>query len=333
MQSLNRVRLKKIPFNAEVAEQMYHCLSCKACTTLCEHDIEIPPVLHEARRLAVKKEMTPPLVAEYMEKFHKHNNPYSKDLSKKLKDLLKDFNYPKDSNIVYYASCTTICKCPEIIKDTFELFEKLGIDFVTPYTDPIQCCGYPLLSAGAEYEFVDLAEINFNSLKNYKQIITGSPACAHTLKTKYNEFQFDLEDKVITINQFLEPYLKNINFNVRKNLRHKIMWHDPCFMARYLKDTESPRSLIGRVSGYAPGEFFANRDTTKCSGQSGCYPMLEPEMADAITKTRLAECKDEKINTVVTQCPSCVHKMRKNSSRMVIKDLVSYLNDCIQKGS
>lgn len=330
MQTMNRVRKKDLVFDENIAEFSYHCTLCKGCTQQCEHGIEIPPILEEARIEAVKQDLASKEVTGFLEKFHRHNNPFSKDLLHKLKQIVPAEVLEQQKQIVYFASCTTIAKCPEVVTDTFELFKKLKIDFVSLYADPIQCCGYPLISAGAEYDFIDIAEINYHTLKKYKFIVTGSPACAHTLKATYAKYDMDLGDKVITINQFLKPYLKNINYTLKKKVRTKLLYHDPCYLARYFNETELPREMIAQTSGQEVEEFFDHKKQTGCSGQGGCYSVTSKDHADEITKTRLIEAAEKKINTVVTQCPSCVYKMRKNSTKLVVKDLVSYLNDSIE---
>jgi Fe-S oxidoreductase len=329
MQTLNRVRKDDLEFTPDVAKLSYHCTTCRGCMDQCEHDIDITPILLEARNEAVKEGLAPDEIQGFIEKFHRHNNPYSKDLLHKLRGILDDKYFNIESDVVYYASCTTIAKCPEVIKDTFSLFDKLKIDFVGIYADPIQCCGYPLHSAGAEYDFVDVAEVNFHALKNHKLIITGSPACAHTLKTTYDKYDLGLKDKVITINQFLKPYLKNLNYNIKDKIRSKLMFHDPCYLSRHLGEADLPREMIAKMSGFSPIEFFENKQHTSCSGQGGCYSITSTEAED-ITKNRLRECYEKKVNTLITQCPSCVYKMRKNSKKIVVKDLISYINDCIQ---
>jgi Fe-S oxidoreductase len=330
MQALNRVQKKDLPFTAEIAELSYHCLTCRACTDQCEHGVEVPAVLSEARIEAVKQDVAPKSITGFLEKFHRHNNPFSKDLLYRLKEILPAKYFERRTQVVYYATCTTISKTPEIIRDTFELFEKLKIDFVGIYADPIQCCGYPLISAGAEYDFIDLAEINYHSFKKHKLIITGSPACAHTLRKTYAKYDLGLENRIVTINQFLKPYLKNINYKLKKNVRTKLMYHDPCYLSRYLGEVELPREMIAQISGYQPGEFLDNREHTGCSGQGGCYSIMDKEASEDITRHRLAEAAERKINTIVTQCPSCVHKMRKAGNKLVVKDLISYLNDSIE---
>lgn len=330
MQIMKLVKDKKLPYNFEAAELSYKCLTCKSCTEQCEHDVNVSDVLLKARNEAVKQKKAPIEIHGFIEKFHKHNNPFSKDLLKKLKTLVSQEILDRETQIVYYASCTTICKTPEVVKDTFELFEKLKIDFVSLYTDTIQCCGYPLYSGGARYEFVDLAEINYHSLKKYKLIITGSPACAYTLKKTYADLHFDLSDKIMTINEFLKPYLKNINYKIKKNIRSKLMYHDPCYLSRYLKEIDLPREMLAEISGYQPTEFFDHKEKSMCSGQGACYSIVDKESSDNITKARLEEAKEKKIKTIVTQCPTCEHKMKLNSKNMVVKDLISYLNEAIE---
>ncbi|MBI4412319.1 MAG: (Fe-S)-binding protein [Deltaproteobacteria bacterium] len=330
MQTLNQLRKGEIPLDSELAALSYKCLTCKACTTQCEHGNEIPPVLHEVRKEAVARELAPPEISGFLNKFHKHNNPFSKDLLQKLKNILPSKYFDMNPQTIYYPSCTTIAKCPEVVHDTFELFEKLKIDFVGVYPEAIQCCGYPLISGGMEYDFIDLAEVNFHALKKYKTIVSGSPACVYTLRETYKKYDFGLPGKVVTINEFLEPYLHNINYRLKKSMRTKLMYHDPCYLSRYLNEVSLPRELIAHVSGYQPMEFFDHGECTHCSGQGGCYSITSKEASDEIARRRLEEVVEKKVQTLVTQCPSCVHKFRKNSERLVVKDLISYLNDSIE---
>lgn len=330
MQTMNLLRKGEIPFSAEAAALSYQCTTCRACLALCEHGNNVPDVLHEVRKLAVAGEIAPPEVSGFLSKFHRHNNPFSRDLLHKLKNIVPSRYFEPNFQVVYFPSCTTIAKCPDTIRDTFELFEKLKINFVGLYPETIQCCGYPLISCGLEDDFIDVAEINFHALKKYKLVISGSPACVYTLRETYKKYAFGLGARVVTINQFLEPYLQNINYRLKKGIRTRLMYHDPCYLSRYLKEVDLPREMIAHVSGYQPLEFSDNGHHCACSGQGGCYSVVSKENSDAIAKRRLEEVYEENIQTVVTQCPSCVHKFRKNSRHLIIKDLVSYLNDCIE---
>jgi len=333
MQLFNNIRKKKLPFDETTAALAYQCTGCRACMDQCEHHIDVPQVLQHVRNEAVRQEIAPKEINDFIEKFHRHNNPFSRDLAHKLTKILPKKYFNPEASVVYFPSCTTLAKCPEIIKDTFSLFEKFKIDFVSLYTDPIHCCGYPLLCSGAEYDFVDLAEINFHSLKKYKTIITGCPVCVQTLKHTYAKYDFNLESQVITINQFLEPYLRDMNYTLKKRLRTKMMFHDPCYLARYLDESELPREMISQVSGYQAIEFHDNRNQCMSCGQGGAYNLVEKERAGEITQRRLTECHEKGVKTLISQCPICLYKMRESGNKLVVKDLISYLNDCIEKAT
>lgn len=329
MQTFRALRDKKIPLDETSARVPFQCTGCRACEETCTLDVQVLELIMSAKKAALKSKVAPEPIREFTEKFHRHNNPFSKDLMDKLRKILPKSTFKKEAQTVYFASCSAIARAPNIVKDSFELFAKLGIDFVGCYDDTIQCCGYPLYIAGERDEFIDLAEINYNSLKRYKYIIVASPACAHTLKTIYAKYDFDLSAKILTINQFLHPYLKNINFHIKKGIKTKLMYHDPCYMARYLGETELPRELIGMIAGVKPIDFVRNREQTVCCGQGGCYAIANKDSADRLTQERLAEARAKDVSTILTQCPTCVYKMGKLGKKMVVKDVVSYLNDCI----
>lgn len=329
MQTMNLLRKGELKLDEEIAALSYQCITCKGCTSLCEHDIEVPPILNEVRNKAVKKGVAPKSMGKFLDKFHRYSNPFGQDLLEKLKDIIPEFDFGKKYSTVYFVSCGTIKKTPEVIRDTFSLFSKLKIDFVGVYTEANQCCGYPLAVGGLEEEFIDLAEVNFHQLKKFDSIIVGSPACAYTLRETYKKYDFDLSSKITTINEFLKPYLHHINFLVTEGVDTNIMYHDPCYSSRYLDETDLTRELIGEVTGLNPVEFYHHGKKTGCSGQGGCYSVIDKDNAVKITKRRLEEVEEKGVKTLVTQCPTCVHQFRKDSKGIQVKDLVSYLNGCI----
>ncbi|EKD41390.1 MAG: protein of unknown function DUF224 cysteine-rich region protein, partial [uncultured bacterium] len=324
MQTMNLVRRNELEFTPEVAELSYQCLTCRACTKQCDHGVDVPGVMQEVRKLAVARDIAPKEIMGYLSKFHRHNNPFSKDLLYKLKEILPQNYFEKDSSVVYFPSCTTISKCPEVIKDTFELFEKLKINFVSVYPETIQCCGYPLYAGGHIDEFIDVAEINYHALKKYKTIISGSPTCVYTLKETYKKFDMNIQSKVVTINEFISPYLNNINYKIKKNIRTKLMYHDPCYLSRYLGEVDLPRDMMSLISGYEPLEFYNHGEKSCCSGQGGCYSVINQGVSNEIAQKRMEEVYERNVSLLVTQCPSCIHKFRKNSQRLIVKDIISY---------
>ena len=97
-----------------------------------------------------------------------------------------------------------------------------------------------------------------------------------------------------------------------------------------MDESDLIRELLSDVSGFAPQEFYENKECTSCSGQGACYALVNKSSADQITKKRLVEAKEKSIKTVVTQCPTCVYKMQQSQKTLDVKDVISFINDCIE---
>ncbi len=329
MQSVNLVRKGLIPMSEEVAALSYKCTNCGLCQEYCVHKNDVAKVLNEARKLAVETHVEPRAMQGFLEKFHLYQNPFGKDLRGKLEELVPEKYRNPDAEVLYFASCTAIAQTPELIVDALSLFDKLGIEGVAVYLDPLQCCGYPLITGGVEDEFEEIAELQYEALRRYRYIVSASPTCIYTFRETYKTYHFDLGNRPMTMTQFIAPYLKNTNFVLKKKVAERVIYQDPCYLGRYLKEFDTPRDLIALATSREPLEFAENREKSTCCGQGGCFSVTSPDSSDLIAKRRLDEVRERHIGTLVTHCPSCVNKFRKNSSGLQVMDIISFLNEAI----
>lgn len=329
MQAANLVRKGLLPLTEEVAALAYKCTACRLCEQYCEHHIDVASILLDFRKLAVEQHVAPRALMGFLDKFHLHNNPFGKDLLAVLEPLVPEKYRNPHAQTAYFVGCATIAQTPEVIVDTFSLFDKLGVEDVCVYLDPIQCCGYPLVTGGIEEEFEDIAELHYQGLRRYRHIISASPSCVHTLKTVYAKYHFNLESRLMTMTQFLKPYIENSNYVLNKHIAQRFLYQDPCYLGRYLGEYDTPRQMLEIATSRPPLEFHENREKSACCGQGGCYSITSPEFSNEVSRRRLSEAKERHISTVVTHCPSCVSKLRKNGEGMKIMDIVSFLNEAI----
>ena len=104
-----------------------------------------------------------------------------------------------------------------------------------------------------------------------------------------------------------------------------IAYHDPSYLGRYRGIYEQPRDIIERVTGMKPLEFFRNRAASYCCGAGGLLPISSPETAAKITRERLDEFKRTGASTLVTACPSCVHRFKKIDPGVKVKGIIDLL--------
>jgi len=276
--------------------------------------------------------VAPAAVFDYLERFQTHTNPFGRDLQFSLKRL-----YPQEwrrpaAKTAYFPGCVEIRYFPKTVGQTLELLRKN--DSVSLYTEPIVCCGYPLYAAGDFRGFRELAEINSQSLKKYRRVVSGAPACLYTMETLYAEQGFKVPTRFFHIAERLDgghrgragsPPIKARNPAVAKAGSERIAYHDPCYLGRYRGTYDQPRQLIESVTGCKPIEFFRNRQQGYCCGAGGLLPISSPETARKITENRLAEFRRTGAQTLVTSCPTCVRQFKKVDPSVDVRGLVEFL--------
>jgi Fe-S oxidoreductase len=318
-----------LPMSEENALSAYKCVTCRASQSFCNHKIVVADSLIEFRESAVEGHVAPAEVYGFERKFRRHNNPYGQDLQEKLHELSPS---PQPSPVkgegaIFFPTCHTLALNFSVLKKYFQLFEKLKINSLKIFDEPIQCCGYSLWVLGLKNEFLDLAQIQYHSLKKAETIVVGAPECAWTLKEVYPRFKFPLNNKVLTLSEFVGSYLNHFAFRAKPVTPIRYFYHDSCYLGRYLQQYDEPRKLLEMVTGFSPQEFSFNREESLCSGAGGGYSLISPDNSLSITRRHLDEMQARGINTLVSACPQAQEQFKKLKSKIVVKDLVAFLGE------
>ncbi len=321
MESMKLSDQGKIPFDEKTASLAYKCVTCRASRETCELGNPVPETLLHYRVRAFEKGVSPQSVYRYAKKFQQENNPFGQDLTQKLSRL-----YPKalkrSSKIVYFPGCTEIRYFPETIDRAFHFFRRLKLA-VSLFPEPIQCCGYPLLAAGDFENFREVAEIQIPTLRKYREVISGAPACLYTMETVYRSLGFRFSTKFFHVAEKIPPHPPFAKGG-RRGLP-QIAYHDPCYLGRYRGVYEQPRQMLAALTGRPVKEFFLHHEKSACCGAGGLLPITSPETAKKITEGRLAEFSQTGAEQLVSACPTCLHRFKKAESRLEVKGLLDFL--------
>jgi len=331
MTAMKMVEENKLPMDRETMGLAYKCLNCRASEKACELGNPVSQTLDTFRVRAFRAGLTPDGVEEHCDRFRRHNNPYDKDL---LKILERKFPNQTKSRppgglfgglrTAYFPGCTEIVKSPSTIAKTLSLLEGVSL-----YAEPIQCCGYPLFAAGDWEGFVELAEVNSHSLRDYDRILTGAPACLYTMETLYRSAGHGVGTQFQHVVEYLAAALGSAApLRGRKKGgpgRLKVAYHDPCYLGRYRKIYQEPRALIRQKNGEPPIEFLRHGEDSACCGAGGLLPVSFPETAAKVTESRVEEFKRTGADLLVTSCPTCVQRFRKFG--VAAQSLVDFLTD------
>ena len=315
----------------EIAETLYHCAYCLQCNAFCDHGISVPPVMREGRKTALDKGMAPDAVLRYGNFFQDFHNPLGDDLGKRVRDLApKDLLLP-DAQVIYWPGCTAVYSFPENITDTIKVFEAIGVDYISIWADDLMCCGEPLDSMGFVKEHREHVAKLHKQLRKYKQIISGCPACVHNLKVRFAEAGFPLTNKIYHVTEFLAPFFQRGEVHVARLYEQPLIYHDPCFLGRYLEVYDAPRQILSAVCSDPVLEFSWNRNHSYCCGGGGGIPVTARDTATSIAQYRLREFHEGVKKSLVTACPSCQRTFQKADPNVRPLDVVNVVAKAVGK--
>ncbi len=228
--------------------------------------------------------------------------------------MMKFLEKLRGGNVLYYPGCLTKFVVKEVGENYRKILRKIGIDFIE-LKDLEVCCGSPVLNAGYKEDAKKLAEKNFKIFKEHsvKKIITSCPACFKTFSQEYPKLlkNWDIEVKHIT--QTISEAVKKGKIKPKK-VEGKITYHDPCHLGRYANVYEEPREVIKLAGDFVEMEF--NRENAFCCGGGGGLKSNFPELSREISKERIKQAEEVKVNLLITSCPLCYICLKEASKKI-----------------
>lgn len=280
----------------DVVDTFYFCCMCKRCKSYClVDDVDIPAMVQSAREEIVSAKKEPAEIKQFLGQFEKFNNPYGKDLKSLHPSLSPE---GRGSDILYFAGCSTLLD-KDILNATINLLDKAGQGH-SIFSD---CCGFPLWAAGYTEEAKGLMGKAKEAIlsSGSKKIITSCPACAYMLKLIYPSFGFDLSAEVLHISQFIDALIKDGRLHLSKKSDIDSVYHDSCFLGRYLNIYDAPRNVLGHITPLR--EPIKTREHNNCCG-AGLYH-FRAKTANKVTEIAVENIKQTKAKQMITACPTC----------------------------
>lgn len=223
----------------------------------------------------------------------------------------------------------------ELSRAFARLLRDAGVDFGILY-DAEWNSGNDARRVGEEGLFEMLAEHNIDALSKAKfreGIITTDPHTLNALRYEYNKLGQTY--KVAHYTQVIQHLLREGKIALKKSLRHRVTYHDPCYLGRYNRAFDAPRDILARL-GVELIEMPRHRDTSFCCGAGGGQiwkgegvpgeKPAESRIREALRALANAERKD--VPLFVVACPKDVAmysdavKTSGNEGKIVVRDLI-----------
>ena len=184
---------------------------------------------------------------------------------------------------------------------------RAGPASTSPSSGPSELCtGDPARRSGNEYIFQMLATQNVETLNgmDVRKIVTQCPHCFNTLANEYP--QLGGEYQVIHHSQLLESLIADGRLDLSgARLEERLVYHDSCYLGRHNDVYMSPRRVVGSLGGLEVVEAPRNGNKGMCCGAGGARMWMEEHVGTHINEARSRELLDTGATRIATACPFC----------------------------
>jgi Fe-S oxidoreductase len=292
-------------------EDMWLCVTCKACVDRCPRGVEIIDVWRSLRRAIVELGIggIPDPLRISAKNISGVGNPQGEDRGSRA-DWARDLNlktFTKGTEVLYYPCCYNAYdpRSIQVAKATASILKAAEVDF--GILGPEQsCCGESIRKAGHESLFQSLTESNISLLNEagVTKIVTTSPHCYHTFKNEYSKMGGNFE--VVHFTQYLAKLIKDGRLKLTKELKKKVTFHDSCYLGRHNNIYDEPREILQSIPGLELVEMFNHHDNSLCCGGGGGRIWEETKKGERFSDQRVQQALDVEASVLAVACPYCI---------------------------
>ena len=330
------VELKQVIGDAFQENFPWYCRTCGACIEICPAMIQHVDVFFEIRRNETLMQARMPTEASRaIRTMENLGNPFAAQADRKdfVKEMgLRVIEAGEEVDVLLWIGCATVFDPAKhkIVKDLMELLDRAGVDYGVLGEDE-KCCGDPARLLGEENLFQTMAKEQVEYL-NARKFNTLLVTCPHGFNVFQNEYpQFGGNYNVKHHSQYLKELLDAGKFGPQTGVAGTHVYHDPCYLGRWMGEFEAPRNVLDSIPSMERKEMAEHHERSFCCGAGGGHFWMDLKGPDRINNIRVRQAQDQKADTIVTGCAFCMQMMDDSvkdldlEESMKVKDIASVL--------
>jgi len=330
-------------------DTVWMCVSCYACTQVCPSQIPVTPGL----MTTIKEELllagnVPAELHTALQNSQRYGNPlgesprkradWIKDIQPEVKILAKtkqpvDVLWFVGDYASYHPRVRTSTKA------LAKVLNVLGVDFgilgPEENTD-----GDSQRLAGERGLFEMLAEKNGKVFSKYQfnTIITTDPHAYNAIKNEYPRLGISYPVQHYT--EYLVERIEQLKPFLKKELKAKVTFHDPCYLGRANGIFDQPRALLEPIPGVELVEMAHNHANSLCCGGGGGGMWLDGfqwEKAHIrLSDWRVREAISVDADVLAVACPyeaprfEDAVKTMKGADQLKVRDIAELLAEAME---
>jgi Fe-S oxidoreductase len=331
-------------------EEVFACVTCRACDEICPVDIEIvDKILDMRRHLTLMESEFPAELGKAFVAMENQSNPWGMSQQNRAdwtREL--DFEVPvfgqngkTTADYLWFVGCAGSFddRNTAVSVALARLLHRAGIDFAILGNREL-CSGDPARRAGNEFVFQQLALQNISTFDEIgvTRVITQ---CAHCFNTIANEYpQFGGDYQVVHHSQLLAELLTSQRLpspTRADGTPKKIAYHDPCYLGRHNDVYLAPRSVLAASGAGELVEMPRHGTRAFCCGAGGARFWMEEKTGKKINLERTEEALATGADEIAIACPFCYVMLDDGVKELgrddvEVRDLAMILADGLDRG-
>jgi Fe-S oxidoreductase len=334
-------RLPPLVGNTISEDTLWACTTCGYCEVSCPIQLEHLPKFYRLRQRQVMMDgVFPHELNRVFAAYESQGNPWGLDAGTRG-DWAKDLGLPivrsadevAQLDYLYYVGSASSFdpRGQKIARAFVRVADVAGIRL--GILGPLEgSTGECVRRLGNEMVFQQLAGALVETLNRLgvRRIVTTDPHAFNALKNEFPEFGGRYE--VVHHSQAIDEWLRDGRLRVART-HDRIIYHEPCYLARHNGEYEAPRRVLQAVSRDTPLEFELSRDKAMCCGAGGGRMWLEETIGTRINVLRAEQALSRRPAAVATACPYCAvmlgDGLAQKDERVAARDLAELVAEAL----
>jgi Fe-S oxidoreductase len=285
-------------------EALWQCTTCNACVEACPVNIRHVDLIVDVRRNLVSEGALSGSAAVMLRQTASSGNAWGASVSEREK-WMEGLDIPlcrngEEFEFLFWVGCAgaTDPGAVRTTKAVAALLKKAGVKFACLGKEEA-CTGDPARRVGEEFLFQDQASKNVGVFQRYgvKKVVTACPHCFNSLKHEYGDFGGSME--VFHHTQLLQSLVRKGDL-LAVPASERVVYHDPCYLARVNDETEAPREIAPGMADPQP-----SGKKTRCCGAGGGRMWMDEPNEQRPANARADQLLATGAETVALGCPFC----------------------------
>jgi glycolate oxidase iron-sulfur subunit len=233
-----------------------------------------------------------------------------------------------------HAGCIMQVAFAGVDEATVRVLRRAGCDVVAPAAQG--CCGAIAIHAGDLDHGRALAKRNIEAFERSgaDAYVVNAAGCGSSLKEYGHIFADEPEwapraeafsRKVRDVTEFLDDVGLGPGLG---RLDAVVTYQEPCHLAHAQRISAAPRRLLAQIPGLVLREMD---ESSLCCGSAGVYNVTQPEMAERLSRRKVANVLAKTPDVVATANPGCAlqltNGLRAAGSSVKVKHIVELLDE------